>query len=395
MTRALLSLCLLVLAAAHAGADPAGDQLFRDGKALLKAGKVDEACEKFQQSRDRAAKFGTVLNLADCRQRQGRLATAWELFIEAKALSTTQQGNEERAFAEAARRANKIAGKRAFLTVSIPAEARVPGLVVTRNRSEVAASTWDQSLPIDPGSYAIEAKARGYEPATVTVQVAATAKVTATVPALVKLPVEPPPDPPHETLVVTPSGGPGETGRVVNHIHVDGPPVPPPVPGIMPGLRQFAIGVAFGETSDGDLTPGIRAIAQRPLGPGALRGVLTFRYARLKNGGGPSDRSQLFGFSLGAEYLYAWKSGFASAAGIGVGLDHDTGHDEGMGNQFTTKWLGARVTPLLLRLGTPRLELGVHAVVMIYREAKVNAIDDPDVSPARLVVTAAVDWFFW
>ena len=390
MTRALISICFLGLAAAHAVADPAGEQLFRDGRALLKAKKVDEACEKFQQSRDVEAKFGTVLNLAACRELQGKLATAWELFLEAKALATTQKGASDVAFA--ARRAKLIAGKRAFLTVSIPEEARVPGLVVTRDGTEVAASTWDQPLPIDPGTYALEAKASGYEPATLTVKVAAKANVTATVPSLVKLAVvEPPPELP---TVVTPPADPGEPRRVADRIHVDGAPVSPAVHGIVPELRRFAVGVALGETSDGDLTPGIRAIAQRPLGPGALRGVLSFRYARLANVA-PYGHSQLFGAGLGAEYLYAWKRGYASAAGIGVGLDHDTGHDEGQGNQFTTKLLAVRVTPLVLRLETPRLELGLHAVVTLYREAKASAPDDPDVSPARLVVTAAVDWFFW
>ena len=389
VTRFLTTICLLALATAHVAADPAAEQLFRDGRGLLKAGKVDEACDKFQQSRDVEVKFGTVLNLAACRERQGKFATAWELFLEAKALATTQKGVRD--IAEAARRANKVAGKRAFLTVAIRGEDRVPGLVITRNGTEVASSTWDQALPIDPGTYVIDAKATGYESATITVTVAAKAKVTATVPALLKVAVvePPPPEPP----VLTPSEPKGG-GLPLVDVRKDRIVPPPPVPGIQPELRRLAIGVAFGETSDGDLTPGVRAIAQRPLGPGALRGVLTFRYARLTNNradsGGPSN---LYGFGLGADYLYAWKSGFASAAGIGVGLDHDTGHDQG--NQFTTKWLGARVSPLVLRLGTPRLELGLHAVLMLYREAKVNESDDPTTAPARLVVTAAIDWFFW
>ena len=384
VTRFLLTICLLVLAAAHASADPAGEQLFRDGRALLKAGKVDEACEKFQESRDVEAKFGTVLNLADCRERQGKFATAWELFLEAKALATTQKG--ERDLAEATRRAKKIEGKRAFLTVTITAEARVPGLVVTRNGSEVASSTWDQALPIDPGSYVIEAKAGGYEPATVTVQVAAQAKATAIVPALVKLAVaEPPPS-------VTPPGEPVTGPAAPVEIDRKDRIVPPAHTGVSPRLRHAAFGLSFGFTHAGDATLGARAIIQTSVGPGAVRGVVSAFYtheARLELDTMDDATRTLVWF--GAEYLLAWRSGLASAAGVGYGIEHIAGgYDLQEGTKAVTRgYPSLRVSPIILRLSSAPLELGLHGVLDFRKDLQSGE------SAMVLIGTLALDWFFW
>lgn len=372
MTKVCLALCLLVLAVTRAAADPAAEQLFRDGRTLLKSGKVDLACEKFQQSRDIEAKFGTVLNLADCRERQGKTATAWELFLEAKALAERQKGPAD--VAEAVRRAKKIEGKRAFLTIVVPEDVRrIPGLVVTRNGVPVPEATWGTALPIDPGTYAIATAVGAGKPASVSVDVVAEGKVTATA-----LAPELPPPPPAGTGAMNagpgPAPGPGPRAEL-----------PPPAiearadAGPAPGLRTFGVGIAFGATSDGDLTPGARVMLQRPMGPGALRGLFTLQYAHLANDTtSPYDNASLFAFGLGAEYLFAWKPGYASAGGLGVGIDYDTGpYDD---DATTRKWAAARVSPFILRFGSPRLELGLHAVVILQ-------------SSPILIGTVALDWF--
>jgi tetratricopeptide (TPR) repeat protein len=387
VTRALITICLLALAGADVAADPAAEQLFRDGRALLKAGKVDEACDKFQQSRDVEAKFGTVLNLADCRERQGKFATAWELFLEAKALAETQKGARD--VAEAAQRAKKIAGKRAFLTVAIPAEDHVPGLVILRNGTEVAASTWDQPLAIDPGTYAIEAKANGYESAKITVTVAAKANVTAPVPALVKLAVvEPPPEPP----VLTPSETIGGRLPPVDVVRNDRVEPPPAATGVSPRLRHAAFGLTFGFTHKGDATYGARAIIQTTAGPGAIRGVISAFYtaeARIELDTMDDATRKLVWF--GAEYLLAWRSGFASAAGVGYGIEHIAGgYDLQEGTKSVTRnYPSLRFSPIILRLSSAPLELGIHAVLDFRKDLQTAG------SAKVLVTTLALDWFFW
>jgi len=179
-----MTLSLLVLAAANAAASPETEQLYRDGRALFNLGKVDEACETFEHARALEQRSGIVLALAACRQRQGRFATAWDLFGEAKALAVREK--RDRSVGVAERGAAEIAGLRSFLTVVIPPKHRLPGLVVTRTGKDLPSAAWDQELPIDAGAYVIEATAPGYKPQVLRVEVAPQGKVTITVPALVK-----------------------------------------------------------------------------------------------------------------------------------------------------------------------------------------------------------------
>jgi hypothetical protein len=71
-------------------------QLFSEGRELKAAGKIDEACARFEVSWQAERATGTELNLADCRERQGKLLEAWELFDEAARISE-REGNPTRA----------------------------------------------------------------------------------------------------------------------------------------------------------------------------------------------------------------------------------------------------------------------------------------------------------
>ncbi len=63
-------------ASAFAQEPTEADRLFQEGRDLLAAGKPDEACAKFELSikKDPRA-VGTLLNLALCNERLGKLAT--------------------------------------------------------------------------------------------------------------------------------------------------------------------------------------------------------------------------------------------------------------------------------------------------------------------------------
>src|SRR5437867_2416874 len=64
----LACLALLASASAHAGPDDAAraTALFDEGRALAQAGKLAEACGRFEQRYALAAATGTEVNLADC-----------------------------------------------------------------------------------------------------------------------------------------------------------------------------------------------------------------------------------------------------------------------------------------------------------------------------------------
>src|SRR5690242_6612861 len=93
MKRALsLSIaCAVLLGATTAGAQgadlAAAQSLFDAAKQLVAQGKHAEACPKFLASFKLDPKPGTAVNLADCYEKTGQIASAWARFQEAAALA--------------------------------------------------------------------------------------------------------------------------------------------------------------------------------------------------------------------------------------------------------------------------------------------------------------------
>jgi thioredoxin-like negative regulator of GroEL len=56
--------------------------LFAEGKKLAAEGKLAEACPKFLASYNLENRSGALLNLADCYEKTGQLATAWARFLD-------------------------------------------------------------------------------------------------------------------------------------------------------------------------------------------------------------------------------------------------------------------------------------------------------------------------
>ena len=98
-----LLVLLLLLHTPNALADPdafvatsPAARLFDEGRELKAAGKIDQACERFARSWQAEHAAGTEVNLADCKEREGKLLEAWQLFDDAARISE-QQGNPTRA----------------------------------------------------------------------------------------------------------------------------------------------------------------------------------------------------------------------------------------------------------------------------------------------------------
>src|SRR5262245_5606120 len=70
-----LSACAVFLGPALAQAQSA-DELSAEAKKLLADGKTAEACKKFEESQRAEARGATLLDLADCHEKEGKTATA-------------------------------------------------------------------------------------------------------------------------------------------------------------------------------------------------------------------------------------------------------------------------------------------------------------------------------
>lgn len=188
---ALLVLSFVSNAFAQGGGAAAAEVLFREGIELRRAGQTAEACEKFEESQRLDPAAGTLLNLGDCREAEGKLASAWALFEEARKTAVSDVVREE-----AAARASAVQERLSFLRIEV--KEPVPEQVIRYGEVTLGRAAYGTRVPVDPGEVTVSASAPGYVTWTTQVKVEqGTLRVQ--VPALVpvtKMPDPPPPPAP-------------------------------------------------------------------------------------------------------------------------------------------------------------------------------------------------------
>jgi hypothetical protein len=180
-TLAVLFLLLLswpAVAYAQGGDAAAAETLFRQGRAAADSGDYQLACQKFRESNRLDPAPGTVLNIADCEEKLGHIATAWTLFRE---VTQKLPPSDERS-ALAAQRSGALEPRLPKLSVHLAAGAP-PGSRVFRDGVELRGASLDTALPVDPGAHRLEVRADGRETSTVQIQIAEREKRTQTVAA--------------------------------------------------------------------------------------------------------------------------------------------------------------------------------------------------------------------
>jgi len=154
----IAAISLLAVAPGLARAQSAeADQRFKEAEALLEAGKVAEACAAFEESNRLEPSAGTLINLGLCREKLGKLASALAAYR--GALERVKDPNKK---AVAAEREAALAPRVSRLTISVASEARVEGLAVSLDGRRIDEAEYGQAIPLDGGSYEIEAKAPGH-----------------------------------------------------------------------------------------------------------------------------------------------------------------------------------------------------------------------------------------
>lgn len=198
---------------AHAGSPNdrvVAESLFDEGRKLLDDGKLEEACAKLDASNRLDPAVGTLLNLGDCNERRGRIATAWSNYRAAGSLALTRGDAARAEFAR--KRSEAVQSRLSTLTVVVTTPE--PGLRVTRDGVLVEDAALGAALPIDPGTHVIEAQAPGKKTWTSKVTVAPGAPSSASV-KIEPLVTETAPTTPtaSPTARAAPAGPPGEGGN--------------------------------------------------------------------------------------------------------------------------------------------------------------------------------------
>ncbi len=191
-----LLVAAFVLASAPAFGDDA-ETLFREGRKALEAGDYAVACGKFAESQRLEPAPGTLLNLAGCEERAGKLVASAEHYRLAAA-GFPKQDSRRAVAIDKATTLDKRLGHLVLHKKSLPDGARV-------RDGEALMTTFEVPVSVDPGTHAIVVEAEGRAPrafetvvaegATVEVELAAGAPKVAPPdrkPELA-LPVPPPP----------------------------------------------------------------------------------------------------------------------------------------------------------------------------------------------------------
>jgi hypothetical protein len=197
-------LCSAPAFAQHAEANV----LFDEGRAAMGRRDYLQAITKLEQSQQLDPAVGTLLNLAECYALLGRSASAWSTYRDATSLAaTTKQLDRER---YAARKAQELEPTLSHLVVVVRPDARVVGLSLTRNGVPLPEGLWGASVPVDPGAQHIEAKAPGYQPWKLDVDVAeGGGNAQVEVPTLsADAPAPPPPGAAPPTATAAPAAAP-------------------------------------------------------------------------------------------------------------------------------------------------------------------------------------------
>ncbi len=154
----VLSLTLATHSRAEvSSADSAAAQaLFDQGKQLMAEGSYSQACAKLEESQRLEPTSGTLINLADCYEKVGKLATAWTTFLDA-ASAANRAGNQERERA-ARERAQALVPILPKIMIKVAGD-NTAGMEVRRDGTLVGPAQWGAKIPADQGEHRVTASA--------------------------------------------------------------------------------------------------------------------------------------------------------------------------------------------------------------------------------------------
>ncbi len=143
--------------------------LFFTARGMMEAQRYPEACQKLAESYRLDPAAGTLLNLAVCHEKQGKIASAWGEY--SQSASDARRANRPEREELAKEHIAALEPDLPMMAINVPKSVKVPGLELVRNGVALSAAAWDTELPVDPGEVEIIARAPGYSPGTTKVKI--------------------------------------------------------------------------------------------------------------------------------------------------------------------------------------------------------------------------------
>ncbi len=162
-TSIVASALVLLPTGARAESSDEAERLFREAKDAVRQERYRVACPLFEQSHRLDPAGGTVLALALCYERIGRLASASIRFTEA--LDWARRDNREDRQTIATQHRAQLATKLSHLTIRLsPGASAIDGLIVTHNAKPVSSAQIGQPIAVDGGEHILDVSAPGRVP---------------------------------------------------------------------------------------------------------------------------------------------------------------------------------------------------------------------------------------
>jgi hypothetical protein len=136
---------------ARAQQETVAETLFREARAEMKTGAYASACPKLAESQRLDPSPGTLLNLAICERRLGRVATAWVRFREVLDTVPARDPRAQIARDELAQLEPQLPMLRIVVAPDVAATVRI-----RLDGVELGSASLNVDLPVDPGQHRLE-----------------------------------------------------------------------------------------------------------------------------------------------------------------------------------------------------------------------------------------------
>jgi hypothetical protein len=134
------------------------EALFRQGREAIAKGDFAAACPKFVESQRLDPSVGTLMNVAECEEHEGRVASAWERWHEA--MDQLLHASDDRVATARAHLA-ALEPRLPKLVVRLPPD--LPEGQVTRDGVRLGPAAIGVAVPVDPGEHRLTLSVPGHE----------------------------------------------------------------------------------------------------------------------------------------------------------------------------------------------------------------------------------------